>query len=63
MTHPQPQGFLAVPSAGKGPGVLVLHAWWGLNDAKKAVCARLAEAVADFVATGGALKTTPPSLH
>ncbi len=43
MTHPQPQGFLAVPSAGKGPGVLVLHAWWGLNDAMKAVCTRLAE--------------------
>lgn len=43
MTHPQPPGFLAVPSAGKGPGVLVLHAWWGLNDTLKAFCARLAE--------------------
>ena len=44
MTHPQPQGFLAVPPTGKGPGVLVLHAWWGLNDTMRAVCTRLAEA-------------------
>ncbi len=31
MTHSQPQGFLAVPPAGSGSGVLVLHAWWGLT--------------------------------
>jgi carboxymethylenebutenolidase len=43
MTQSQPQGFLAVPPAGKGPGVLVLHAWWGLNDTMKAFCTRLAE--------------------
>ena len=43
MTHPQPQGFLAVPPTGNGPGVLVLHAWWGLNDTIKAFCKRLAE--------------------
>jgi carboxymethylenebutenolidase len=43
MTHPQPQGFLAVPPTGKGYGVLVLHAWWGLNDTMKAFCTRLAE--------------------
>jgi carboxymethylenebutenolidase len=43
MTHSQPQGFLALPPTGKGPGVLVLHAWWGLNDTMKAFCARLAE--------------------
>ena len=43
MTHPQPQGFLAVPPTGKGPGVLVLHAWWGLNDTIKAFCTQLAE--------------------
>jgi carboxymethylenebutenolidase len=42
MTHPQPDGFLALPSVVTGPGVLVLHAWWGLNDTIKAVCARLA---------------------
>ena len=44
MTQSQPQGFLAVPSTGTGPGVLVLHAWWGLNDTIKAFCTRLAEA-------------------
>ncbi len=44
MTHSQPQGFLAVPPSGEGPGVLVLHAWWGLNDTVRAVCTRLAEA-------------------
>ena len=44
MTHSQPQGFLAVPPKGTGPGVLVLHAWWGLNDTIKAFCTRLAEA-------------------
>jgi len=44
MTYSQPNGFLSVPPAGHGPGVLVLHAWWGLNDTIKAFCARLAEA-------------------
>lgn len=38
------QGYLAVPEGGEGPGVLVLHAWWGLNDTMRAVCNRLAEA-------------------
>jgi carboxymethylenebutenolidase len=40
----QPDGYLAVPPAGEGPGVLVLHAWWGLNDSVKAFCRRLADA-------------------
>src|SRR4051812_35519642 len=38
------QGYLAMPARGAGPGVLVLHAWWGLNDTIKAFCTRLAEA-------------------
>src|SRR5689334_7538046 len=42
------RGYLAMPKRGEGPGVLVLHAWWGLNDTMRAVCTRLAEA--DFVA-------------
>jgi hypothetical protein len=43
MTRSQPERFLAVPSAGSGSGVLVLHAWWGLNDTIKAFCTRLAQ--------------------
>lgn len=42
------QGYLALPESGKGPGVLVLHAWWGLTDLFKEVCDRLA--AAGFVA-------------
>ena len=44
MSQTQPDGYLALPSSGKGGGVLVLHAWWGLNDTIKAFCNRLAEA-------------------
>jgi carboxymethylenebutenolidase len=44
MAPTQPDGFLALPPAGNGNGVLVLHAWWGLNDTFKAVCNRLAQA-------------------
>jgi carboxymethylenebutenolidase len=43
MTHSQPDGFLALPSTGTGPGVLVLHAWWGLNATIKAICTRLSD--------------------
>jgi carboxymethylenebutenolidase len=42
MAQHQPDGYLAVPPTGAGPGVLVLHAWWGLNDTLKAFCTRLA---------------------
>jgi carboxymethylenebutenolidase len=44
MPYTQPDGFLAVPHSGEGSGVLVLHAWWGLNDTIRAFCTRLAEA-------------------
>lgn len=40
---PKPEGFLAEPASKKGPGVLVLHAWWGLNSDIKALCNRLAK--------------------
>ena len=42
MQLSQPEGYLAVPSSGEGPGLLVLHTWWGLNATMKEVCDRLA---------------------
>ena len=64
----QPDGYLAVPPTGKGSAVLVLHAWWGLNDTTRAFCRRLAESgfvafapdlyrgkVADNIADAGTL--------
>src|SRR5256885_4742453 len=36
--------YLAEPSHGSGPGVLVLHAWWGLTEPFRHICDRLAEA-------------------
>ncbi len=35
-------GYLATPSSGKGPGVLVIQEWWGLVDHIKRVCDRFA---------------------
>jgi carboxymethylenebutenolidase len=35
-------GYLARPSSGKGPGVLVIQEWWGLNDQIKGVADMLA---------------------
>jgi carboxymethylenebutenolidase len=43
MEPAQPDGYLALPPTGQGPGVLVLHAWWGLNDTIKEFCTRLAQ--------------------
>ena len=34
--------YLALPKSGAGAGVIVLHAWWGLNDFFKDFCQRLA---------------------
>lgn len=42
--QPAARGYLAQPARGTGPGVLVLHAWWGLNDTIRAICDRLAGA-------------------
>lgn len=42
MDDTQPQGYLVTSGTDAGPGVLVLHAWWGLTDMVKAVCDRLA---------------------
>lgn len=40
----QAPGYLATPDSGTGPGVLVLHAWWGLTEPFRQTCDRLAEA-------------------
>jgi carboxymethylenebutenolidase len=48
MSQPQPDGYLALPPSGTGSAVLVLHAWWGLNDTFKSICDRLA--VSGFIA-------------
>jgi carboxymethylenebutenolidase len=42
MSQAQPDGYFANPPAGSGKPVLVLHAWWGLNDTIKSLCLRLA---------------------
>lgn len=34
--------YLALPAGSKGPGLLVIHAWWGLNAFIKRFCDRLA---------------------
>lgn len=41
-------GYLATPDAAPGPGVVVLHEWWGLTEPFRQVCDRLA--AAGFVA-------------
>jgi len=42
MTIVQPDGYIALPETGTGPGILVLHAWWGLNPFFKDLCRQLA---------------------
>lgn len=44
------RGYLAMPESGGGPGVLVLHAWWGLNGTFRQVCQGLASE--GFIALG-----------
>lgn len=42
------RGYLALPPAGAGPGVVVIQEWWGLNDQIRSVADRFA--AAGFVA-------------
>lgn len=41
---PAGTGYAIVPEGGSGPGVLVLHSWWGLTPFFTGVCDRLADA-------------------
>lgn len=43
MTHTTTPGHLSLPAGGTGPGVLVLHPWWGLSQAVRGMCDRLAD--------------------
>jgi len=36
------QGYIAVPTSGKGPGVVVIQEWWGLVPHIKNICDRFA---------------------
>ncbi len=57
-----PPHYLSLPKSGSGPGVIVLHSWWGLNPFFKKLCDRFARA--GFVALApdlyaGRVATTP----
>jgi len=56
------RAYLALPERGAGPGVLVLHAWWGLTPVFTDVCDRLAAAgyvaLAPSLFSGGATAAT-----
>ncbi len=43
MKQSHPEGYLSTPPSGMGPGILVLHAWWGLSATIKDVCNRLSD--------------------
>ena len=63
MSEPTQNRYLAVPRSGKGAGVLVLHAWWGLNDFFRGFCDRLAQegfvALAPDMFSGEIARTIP----
>lgn len=48
-------GYLATPQSGKGPGVIVIQEWWGLNDQVKGV--------ADMFAREGFVALAPDFYH
>ena len=47
--------YLAIPASGKGPGVIVIQEWWGLNDQIKGV--------ADMFAREGFVALAPDFYH
>lgn len=59
--------YLVVPEGGPGPGVLVLHSWWGLEGGSKAIVEALADAgftaVAPDLFGGVPLEDPPDAAH
>ncbi len=59
--------YLAVPKTGKGAGVLVLHAWWGLTGFFRGFCDRLAQegfvALAPDLYSGKIARTVEEAEH
>lgn len=60
--------YVALPPAGRGPGVLVLHAWWGLNPFMRALCDQLAQAgfvaaAPDLYGSGQTAQTIEEAKH
>jgi carboxymethylenebutenolidase len=49
------EGYLATPSSGKGPGVIVIQEWWGLTEQVKGV--------ADMFAREGFVALSPDFYH
>lgn len=49
------EGYLATPTSGKGPGLIVIQEWWGLNDQVKSV--------ADMFAREGFVALAPDFYH
>ncbi|HUW03640.1 MAG TPA: dienelactone hydrolase family protein [Acidimicrobiales bacterium] len=42
MSDDKTTAYVALPDTKGGPGVLVLHSWWGLNAGTRSICDRLA---------------------
>lgn len=43
IPHPGGSAYVVAPPSGEGPGVMVLHGWWGLNPFVRRWCDRLAD--------------------